>query len=96
MINKDKIAVMFSKNNPAHVKEQIMAILGINQETQNDKYLGLPVYIRKSKKSAFAYIKQRVWAWIQRMAGEVTLKGREGDPYGSGSASHSYLCYVMF
>lgn len=42
-----------------------MVILGINQETRNDKYLGLPVHIGKSKKSAFAYIKQRIWARIQ-------------------------------
>ena len=65
MINKDKTAAIFSKNTPASVKAQMMAELGITQIASNDKYLGLPVHIGKSRKSAFEYIKQKVWAKIQ-------------------------------
>jgi len=65
VINKDKTTVMFSKNTPASVRALMMAELGINQTANNDRYLGLPVHIGKSRKSAFEYIKQRVWAKIQ-------------------------------
>lgn len=65
VINKDKTAVFFSKNTPPPIRAQMMAELGITQIASNDKYLGLPVHIGKSRKSAFEYIKQRVWAKIQ-------------------------------
>jgi hypothetical protein len=65
MINKDKTVVMYSSNTPTNVKMQIMAELSITHITQNEKYLGLPVHIGKSRKSAFEYIKQRIWARIQ-------------------------------
>lgn len=57
--------MMYSSSTPANVKMQIMAELGICQITRNDKYLGLPVHIGKSRKSAFEYTNQRIWARIQ-------------------------------
>jgi hypothetical protein len=39
--------------------------LGIVQIAQNDKYLGPPVFIGKSTKRAFEYIKKKVWTRIQ-------------------------------
>lgn len=39
--------------------------MGIERETQNEKYLGLPVYVGSSKADVFAYLKDRVWQRIQ-------------------------------
>jgi hypothetical protein len=42
-----------------------MEIMDIPQEAVNEKYLGLPVYMGRSKKKTFEYLKDRVWRKIQ-------------------------------
>ena len=64
-INKDKSSVMFSKNTKNAKKSQVMSVLNISTEAYNEKYLGLPIYMGKSKKQTFAYLKERVWKRIQ-------------------------------
>ena len=60
-INKDKSSIMFSQNAKTVDKEQMMTALDIRVEARNDKYLGLPVYMGKSKENNFAYLKDRIW-----------------------------------
>ena len=64
-INKDKSSILFSPNTGDHAKQQMRLIMSINQEASAERYLGLPVSVGKSKKKAFEYIKQKVWARIQ-------------------------------
>jgi hypothetical protein len=64
MINKAKSAVLFSRNTRAQRKEEVCATLQITKETMNERYLGLPAQVGKSKSSTFAYIKDRVWQRI--------------------------------
>jgi hypothetical protein len=64
-INAEKSAIMFSKNSRQF---QIMAVkeaLAIQGDAWNERYLGLPVYIGRSKKKAFQYLKDKIWARIQ-------------------------------
>lgn len=42
-----------------------MNALGAAGEAKNEKYLGLPVHIRRSKVKTFEYLKQRIWSRIQ-------------------------------
>ena len=42
-----------------------MAALDIRDEGPNEKYLGLPVYMGKSKEKTFAYLKDKVWKRVQ-------------------------------
>jgi len=42
-----------------------MTALDISSEARNDKYLGLPIYMGKSKAQTFSYLKERVWKKIQ-------------------------------
>lgn len=56
---------MFSKNTPSETRERLLAELEIGSEARNEKYLGLPVYMGKSKTQTFAYLKERVWKRIQ-------------------------------
>ena len=65
VINKDKSSILFSPNTGDHAKQQMRLIMSINQEASTERYLGLPVSVGKSKKKAFEYIKQKVWARIQ-------------------------------
>jgi len=64
-INKDKSSIMFRKNTKAANKHHLMAGLDITTEARNDKYLGLPVYMGKSKAKTFIYLKERVWKRVQ-------------------------------
>ncbi|WVZ98110.1 hypothetical protein U9M48_043588, partial [Paspalum notatum var. saurae] len=56
VINKDKSSVLFSPNISNHTKQQMRAILSINQEAKSEKYLGLPglgVYSRMAGEVTF-------------------------------------------
>jgi hypothetical protein len=65
MINKDKSAVMFSKGTSNAAKRRFLSTLNISAEAYNERYLGLPVYLGKSKSKYFAYLLDRVWQKIQ-------------------------------
>jgi hypothetical protein len=65
VINRDKPSILFSPNTNDYAKTRVRTILSIEHETRNEKYLGLPVSIGKSRRKAFEYIKQKIWARIQ-------------------------------
>jgi hypothetical protein len=64
-INKDKSSIMFSKNTSDRDRSDMLSILNISTEGRNEKYLGLPVYMGRSRSKTFAYLKDRVWKIIQ-------------------------------
>ncbi|WVZ54295.1 hypothetical protein U9M48_005117 [Paspalum notatum var. saurae] len=65
VINKDKSSILFSPNTTSHIKQSFRSVFSINQEAMNERYLGLPVAVGRSRKKAFEYIKNKVWACIQ-------------------------------
>ena len=42
-----------------------MEALSIRSETMNERYLGLPVFIGRSRSNVFSYLKDRIWQRIQ-------------------------------
>ena len=52
---------MFNKNARNVEKHQLMTALGISVEARTEKYLGLPVYMGRSKEKTFTHLKDRVW-----------------------------------
>ena len=71
---------MFSPNVRRNEREAIMQKLAISKETMNERYLGLPVFVGRSKTKVFAYLKERIWSriqgWKEKMlprAGKVIL-----------------------
>lgn len=56
---------MFSANTRETKKGEVMQILEIQKETMNERYLGMPVYVGKSKKNVFLYLKERIWQHVQ-------------------------------
>jgi hypothetical protein len=57
LINADKSAVMFSPNTSDDDRRAVMDALSIRSETMNERYLGLPVFVGKSRSNVFAYLK---------------------------------------
>jgi hypothetical protein len=47
---------MFSKNTKDVEKQKFMEVLELTRESVNAKYLGLPVYMGRSKASLFCYV----------------------------------------
>jgi exonuclease III/phage terminase Nu1 subunit (DNA packaging protein) len=64
-INRDKSSVSFSPNTPRHVREDLMHCLGLRTEAHGGKYLGLPLYVGRSKSACFEYLKDKIWRRIQ-------------------------------
>jgi hypothetical protein len=56
---------MFSKNFDKDKRAQFMSALNLSQQEHSDKYLGLPVYVGRSRSKMFEYLKDKVWKRIQ-------------------------------
>jgi ribonuclease HI len=65
MINKEKSAVMFSKGTSNAAKRRFLSVLEISAEAYNERYLGLPIYLGRSKSKAFGFLLEKVWKKIQ-------------------------------
>jgi hypothetical protein len=52
-------------------KAQVLEELHIRAEARTEKYLGLPVYVGRSRRKTFEYLKDRLWkriqGWLERM-----------------------------
>lgn len=60
MINKAKSTILFSRNTRAQQRKLVCDLLQVTRETMNEKYLGLPVYVGRSKTGVFGYLKDRI------------------------------------
>ncbi|XP_072054848.1 uncharacterized protein [Arachis hypogaea] len=59
-VNLNKSAIFFSHNTPQNTRLAIAQILNIEHIGAQDKYLGLPSIVQKSKKATFGAIKDKV------------------------------------
>jgi hypothetical protein len=64
-VNYDKSSVMFSANTKEWCKKGVLDELHIKAEAKTEKYLGLPVYVSRSRTQTFEYLKERIWNKIQ-------------------------------
>jgi len=55
-INKEKPAMIFSKNTESKKKAAVMQALNLTHETFNDKYFGLTIHVRQSRTETFEYL----------------------------------------
>ena len=66
---------MFSKNTKEGDRRGMMNDMGLQKETWNEKYLGMPSDIGNSKNGAFKYLKDGLWrkiqGWIERTLSAV-------------------------
>ncbi|XP_019161408.1 PREDICTED: uncharacterized protein LOC109158044 [Ipomoea nil] len=86
MVNYQKSSICYSKNTSGADRDIVAQTLGVVQAPNFGKYLGLPAFVGKNKKMAFAYIedkiKQRIGSWNKKLltqAGkEILLKSKYG------------------
>jgi hypothetical protein len=74
-INLDKSSIFFSKGCPEGIRESIKAILNVANETLNEKYLGMPSDVGRSKSGVFKYLKDRIWKKIQGWLEQILASG---------------------
>ena len=90
-INRDKSYAFFSKGTNNHTKQQVLHVLGIPFESQNERYLGLPVHIGAARSKEFEYIKENIWrriqGWIEKLLSKV---GKETLIKAVAQAIHTY------
>jgi hypothetical protein len=59
-------------------RESIKNELDVHKETLNEKYLGMPSDVGKSKSGAFKYLKDKVWkkvlGWMEQL---LSVGGKE-------------------
>ncbi|KAL4320443.1 hypothetical protein AHAS_Ahas14G0011000 [Arachis hypogaea] len=78
IINFSKSAVFFSKNTPLAIKEEIATFLRVPNIGAQDKYLGLPSIVNRSKCQTFAYVKDKVSKKLQDWKHQLlSASGRE-------------------
>jgi hypothetical protein len=56
---------MFSPNTRDEQRRRVREIMPIGAETRSEKYLGLPVYVGRSRTNVFTYLKECVWQRTQ-------------------------------
>ncbi|KAK9929437.1 hypothetical protein M0R45_026537 [Rubus argutus] len=59
-INLQKSNVVFSGSVPTHLRQSLAQLLGVEQVSHHEKYLGLPTYVGRFKSDAFAFLKDRL------------------------------------
>ncbi|XP_019188970.1 PREDICTED: uncharacterized protein LOC109183340 [Ipomoea nil] len=78
MVNYHKSSICYSKNTCSGDREMVAQILGVAQAPNFGKYLGLPAFVGRNKKAAFAYIedkiRQRISSWNKKL---LTQAGKE-------------------
>ena len=92
MINREKSAIMFSPNTRRNERDEVMQELAIAKETMNERFLGLPVFVGRSKTKVFAYLKECIWTRIQGVEREDVVESGEGSAYKSRGPSYPNLC----
>lgn len=77
VINTEKPVVMFSPNTRDEQRRRVREIMSIGAETRSEKYLGLPVFVGRSKTNVFTYLKECVWQRTQGWKEKFLSKARK-------------------
>ena len=74
-INMSKFAIFFSRNCWDSIKVAIIGILNLAHIPAHAKYLGIPIFMYKSKKASFIELKERIFVkitgWKARLLSQV-------------------------
>ena len=74
-VNRAKTNLFFSKSTTPNMQILIKNALGVEVVQQYEKYLGLPSFLGKNKKTSFDKIKQRIWKKLQGWEGKLLSQG---------------------
>lgn len=93
-INMDKSSIHFAKGCQHEVREEIKVILNIENESLNEKYLGMPSDVGSSVNGAFKYLKDRMEA-SPRMDGIMSIGRRERSTHQIYGTSNPNILDVV-
>jgi hypothetical protein len=65
LVNLAKSSIFFSKGCQQIVWDKVKAITRVQNESLNERYLGLPTVGERTTNGVFKYLKDRVWNKIQ-------------------------------
>lgn len=68
-MNFEKSCVSFTNYLSTFDEQLLVDCLGVKRVKFHDRYLGLPILIRRSKKDTFSYVKDRLWNKLQSWRG---------------------------
>ncbi|XP_019154304.1 PREDICTED: uncharacterized protein LOC109150749 [Ipomoea nil] len=78
VVNYHKSSICYSRNTSNASKEVVEQVLGVGQAPNFGKYLGLPSFVRRNKKAAFAYIedkiRQRIGSRNKRLLSQAAIE----------------------
>jgi hypothetical protein len=60
-----KSSIFFSKGCRQTTRDEIKSVTHVENESLNEKYLGLPTKVGRTRNGAFKYLKDRVWNKVQ-------------------------------
>ena len=92
-VNLSKTEVVFSKCVEVQRRNEIVSILGVQEVACQEKYLGLPTVIGRSKKVTFVCIKERIWKKLQGW--KEKLLSRPGKEVLLKSVAQAIPTYMM-
>ncbi|XP_019176340.1 PREDICTED: uncharacterized protein LOC109171740 [Ipomoea nil] len=76
-VNFQKSSICFSRNTTDEKRNNVAQVLEVMQAPNFGKYLGLPSFIGKNKKAAFAYIedkiRQRIGSWNKKLLSQAVF-----------------------
>ena len=93
IINRDKSAVLFSKNTSQQRKQIFLNLLGLQNEGQQGKYLGLPRYVGKSRRLCFEYLRDRIWELLSGY--KIKLLSKKGKEILIKTVAQAITAYAM-
>ncbi|KAL0355318.1 UNVERIFIED_CONTAM: hypothetical protein Sradi_3978700 [Sesamum radiatum] len=65
IVNLEKSLVAFSRNTSYEIQANLANILGVRVVAKQEKYLGLPAFVRCSEREVFQAIRGKVWKRLQ-------------------------------
>ena len=74
-VNLEKSSIFFSKRCKQTIRDNIKSITQVENESLNEKYLGLPNEVGRSTNGAFKYLKDKVWNKIQGWIEQILSAG---------------------
>ncbi|KAL8121049.1 hypothetical protein AgCh_017989 [Apium graveolens] len=97
-INFQKSGIYFSSNVRLDKQGELKDLLGVHSDLSTGRYLGLPSLIGRSKKTAFNYLKDRLWSKIQGWSAKCLSKAGKAvllRSIAQAVPSYAMSCFLL-